>query len=40
MPEIDRKEIEISEKQIETGRTKDARMALREMRAKYDLYIN
>ena len=29
--------IEISEKQIENGQTKDARSALKEMRAKYGL---
>ena len=31
------REIEISEKQLETGQTKDARTALAEMRAKYGL---
>ena len=31
------RDIEISEKQIEAGQVKDARMALREMRAKYGL---
>lgn len=31
------RDIEISEKQIENGRTKDARSALKEMRAKYGL---
>ena len=31
------REIEISEKQIETGQVKDARTALRETRAKYGL---
>lgn len=31
------RDIEISEKQIEAGQTKDARAALREMRAKFDL---
>ena len=31
------RDIEISEKQIEDGQVKDARGALREMRAKYDL---
>jgi prevent-host-death family protein len=31
------RDIEISEKQIEAGQTKDARTALREMRTKYDL---
>ena len=31
------KDIEISEKQIEVGQVKDARTALREMRAKYEL---
>ena len=30
-------DIEISEKQIENGQTKDARSALKEMRAKYGL---
>lgn len=30
-------DIEISEKQIEAGRVKDARASLRESRAKYDL---
>ena len=29
------RDIEISEKQIENGQTKDARSALKEMRAKY-----
>ena len=31
------RDIEISEKQLETGQTKDARTALAEMRAKYGL---
>ena len=31
------RDIEISEKQIENGQTKDARSALNEMRAKYGL---
>lgn len=31
------RDIEISEKQIENGQTKDARSALEEMRAKYGL---
>lgn len=31
------RDIEISEKQIENGQTKDARSALKEMRAKYGL---
>lgn len=31
------KDIEISERQIEAGQVKDARTALREMRAKYRL---
>ena len=31
------RDIEISEKQIENGHTKDARSALKEMRAKYGL---
>ena len=31
------RDIEISEKQIETGQVKDARTALRETRAKYSL---
>ena len=31
------RDIEISEKQIETGQVKDARTALRETRAKYGL---
>ena len=31
------RDIEISEKQIENGQTKDARSALKEMRAKYRL---
>ena len=31
------RDIEISEKQIQTGQIKDARIALREMRAKYGL---
>lgn len=31
------RDIEISEKQLETGQTKDARTALAEMRAKYCL---
>ena len=31
------KDIEISEKQIEEGKAKNARIALKEMRAKYDL---
>ena len=31
------RDIEMSEKQIETGRVKDARTALRETRAKYGL---
>ena len=31
------RDIEISEKQIEKGKTKDARSALKEMRAKYGL---
>jgi len=31
------KDIEVSEKQIETGQVQDARIALREMRGKYDL---
>ena len=31
------RDIEISEKQIENGQTKDARSALKEMRAKYCL---
>ena len=31
------RDIEISEKQMETGQTKDARTALAEMRAKYGL---
>lgn len=31
------KDIEISEKQIETGQVKDARASLRETRAKYGL---
>ena len=31
------RDIEISEKQIETGQVKDARTALKEMRAKYGL---
>lgn len=31
------RDIEISEKQIETGKVKDARTALRETRAKYGL---
>ena len=31
------RDIEISEKQIENGQTKDARSALKEMRAKYSL---
>ena len=34
------RDIEISEKQIENGQTKDARSALKEMRAKYGLYID
>ena len=33
------RDIEISEKQIETGQVKDARTALRETRAKYGLSI-
>ena len=31
------KDIEVSEKQIETGQVQDARIALREMRGKYGL---
>ena len=31
------KDIEISEKQVENGQVRDARAALRETRAKYDL---
>ena len=31
------KDIEVSEKQIETGQVQDARSALREMRGKYGL---
>ena len=31
------RDIEISEKQIEAGQVKDARTALREMRAKYGI---
>ena len=31
------RDIEISEKQIENGQTKDARSALKDMRAKYGL---
>lgn len=31
------RDIEVSEKQIENGQTKDARSALKEMRAKYGL---
>lgn len=31
------RDIEISEKQIEAGQVKDAKTALREMGAKYDL---
>ena len=31
------RDIEISEKQIEAGQVKDARIALREKRAKYGL---
>ena len=31
------RDIELSEKQLETGQTKDARAALEEMRIKYDL---
>ena len=31
------RDIELSEKQIETGQIKDARSVLRETRAKYDL---
>ena len=31
------RDIEISEKQIETGQVKDARTALREMKAKYGI---
>ena len=31
------RDIEISEKHIENGQTKDARSALKEMRAKYGL---
>ena len=34
------RDIEISEKQIENGQTKDARSALKEMRAKYVLLID